>query len=262
MVEKQLDNLMGSAHVQKFEEFRLLIRAWRARLRDQKSELAALRRHIKPGDIVCDVGANKGSYTYWLSRWAGSGRVVAFEPQPEFARMLVKNCAKLHMENVTVEQQAVCHTSGTMSLFIPVDHKPGASLSKPDVSHEVIEVKTTSLDGYFTSGQHISALKIDVEGAEFDVLRGAERILKQDRPLIVFECEQRHLPKGSLVTDVFEFLVGLGYDGCFVCRGDLLPIADFDVSTHQSQSGEWFWKEKGYCNNFVFWPKGVKGAMT
>lgn len=238
--------------MRRFDTSRFLIRAWRARLRDQKSELGAIRRHIRSGDIVCDVGANKGSYTYWLARWSGTGQVVAFEPQPDLAARLAKNCSKLGLKNVIVERQAAYSACGVQKFFIPDGHQPAASLSRPDGPFASLEVRTTSLDAYFTSEQRISVLKIDVEGSEFHVLKGAGRILQQDRPLIVFECEQRHLPQGVSVSDVFSFLFDLGYEGSFVCRGKLLPINLFDVTSHQKQDGEWFWKDKGYCNNFVF----------
>jgi hypothetical protein len=67
----------------------------------------------------------------------------------------------------------------------------------------------------------------------------------------VFECENRHLAPGS-VQDVFSYLAGLGYEGSFVRSNRLFPIAKFDAAIHQRQDGEWFWKSKDYCNNFVF----------
>jgi hypothetical protein len=56
------------------ESVRFRIRALKARLRDQRAELDAIGAHLRPGDIVCDVGANKGSFIYWLSRWVRDGR--------------------------------------------------------------------------------------------------------------------------------------------------------------------------------------------
>jgi predicted methyltransferase len=84
---------------------RFLWRAFKARWRDQRAELSIIRDHISPGDTVCDVGAHKGTYTYWLSRWVGnSGRVLAFEPQPSLAAYL-RRTVPLH--NVVVEQKAL-----------------------------------------------------------------------------------------------------------------------------------------------------------
>jgi hypothetical protein len=108
-----------------------------------------------------------------------------------------------------------------------------------------------ALDDYFSESDKVTLLKIDVEGAEFAVLKGAERILRQHAPLLVFECENRHLAPGN-VQDVFSYLGGFGYEGSFVWCNRVLPISRFDAAVHQRQDGEWFWKSKDYCNNFIF----------
>ena len=233
---------------------RFRIRALKAGLRDARAELAAIRRHLRPGDIACDIGANKGSFIYWLSRWVGHGRVVAFEPQPELARSTADACRAIKLRNVKVEAKAVYSHGGDQDLFVPEGHQPGASLhrkAQEAASFTTLSVPLVSLDEYFGENDRVTLLKIDVEGAEFGVLRGAERILRQHAPLLVFECENRHLAPGN-VQDLFSYLEGLGYQGSFISRGRLLPIAEFDAAVHQRQDGEWFWKSRDYCNNFVF----------
>lgn len=229
---------------------RFTVRALRARYRDQKGELTALRRHIRNGDIVCDVGANKGSYIYWLARWCGAGRVIAFEPQPFLARRLSDICSALRLRNVVVEPKAVYSIDGSLDLFVPEGHQPGASLLQPSAEFTTVKVPTITLDSYFGETPRVAALKIDVEGAEFHVLKGAEGILRRWRPMILVECESRHL--SCSIDDVFAYLRSLGYRGRFI-RGDkILPLEDFDPAVHQRQEGEWFWKQPGYCNNFIF----------
>lgn len=236
------------------ESARFRIRALKARLRDQKAEFDVIRRHLRPGDIACDIGANKGSFTYWLSSWCRDGRVIAFEPQPELARSLADVCRKTGLRNVTVEAKAVYSHSDRKDLFVPTGHQQGASLVRKTLeadSFTSISVQLVSLDEYFDEHEKVGLLKIDAEGAEFEILKGAERILRQHAPLLVFECENRHIEPGS-VLDVFSHLEGLGYEGSFVCRNRLLPISKFDATVHQRQDGEWFWKSKDYCNNFIF----------
>ncbi len=234
---------------------RFAIRAWKARFRDHLAEMSVIKRHIKPGDTVCDVGANKGSFVYWLSRWVGtSGRVVAFEAQNDLAGRLDRICKATSLLNVKVEAKAVDATSGRRELYIPVRHQPGASLNRPDLPDDEIVtagVATVALDDYFGVDQRISVLKVDVEGAELGVFAGAARILANCRPLLVFECENRHLNGGS-VKDVFAHLESFGYGGHFVRAGRLLPMSRFDEAIHQRRDGEWFWKRKDYCNNFIF----------
>lgn len=230
-------------------------RAFKARFRDQVAELKTIKRAVRPDDTVCDIGANKGSYTYWLSRWVPRGRVIAFEPQAELAAYLQRACVSMGIKNVTVEPKAVYSQSGTLDLFIPGGKdSPGATLSAKAASPEEgrrVSVPVVALDEYFPPETRIGVLKIDVEGAEKGVFEGARRILTQQSPLLVFECENRHLEAGSVV-DVFRFLEGLGYAGEFICGRSLRPLAEFDPSLHQKQTGEKYWDAKDYCNNFVF----------
>jgi FkbM family methyltransferase len=236
------------------ESLRFRIRGLKALLRDQRAEFSVIRRHLRPGDIACDIGANKGSFIYWLSRWVRNGRVIAFEPQPDLARHLTDICRVIRLCNVKVEAKAVYSHSGDQDLFLPEGHQPGASLHHKAVeaqSFTTLSVPVVSLDDYFDENDKVTLLKIDVEGAELEVLKGAERILRQHAPLLVFECENRHLAPGN-VEDVFCYLRELGYEGSFISRNQLFPITEFDAAVHQRQDGKWFWKSGDYGNNFVF----------
>jgi len=190
------------------ESIRFRVRALKARFRDQKAEFGIIRRRLLPGDIVCDIGANKGGFIYWLSCWVRDGRVVAFEPQPELARDLVNVCRAIKLRNVKVEAKAVYSHSGDQDLFLPTGHQPCASLHQTALeagSFTTLSVPLISLDEYFKETDRVALLKIDVEGAELEVLKGAERILRQHAPLLVFECENRHLAPSN-VGDVFPTL--------------------------------------------------------
>jgi hypothetical protein len=113
-------------------------------------------------------------------------------------------------------------------------------------------VRTYALDGFLSERQHrVSFIKCDVEGAELEVFRGAEGILRNDRPALLFECECRHHANGR-IDGVFEFLAGMGYVGQFFDDGRLRPIREFDASEHQRTDGDRFFDERGYCNNFAF----------
>ena len=233
---------------------RFVIRGLKARFRDERAELKTIRRHVTSTDIVCDIGANKGAFTFWLALWCGDGRVIAFDPQAEIADRLASDCKLLNFSNVTVEPIGVYSKSGVEQLSVPHGHSPGAAIGSAvtsSVKSVSVPVRVVALDDYFAASEKISLLKIDVEGAELHVLKGAERILKTSWPLLVFECENRHLGGGS-VDDVISYLMSLGYRGSFVRRGRLRPISEFDASIHQRTEGEWFWKSRDYCNNFIF----------
>jgi FkbM family methyltransferase len=241
-----------------------LVRGLKARYLTQRIEFRLIRQHVRSTDTVCDIGANKGSFVFWLSRWCRKGRVVAFEPQPQFAQLLGRLTRDFKLDNVTVEQKAVFSKPGQADLFVPKGHSPGASLVSKTVGasdFETISVPMLRLDDYFDQHQRITFMKVDVEGAELEVFKGAERILRELSPLLIFECENRHLD-GARVEDVFAYLNALGYAGHFVAGNRLLPVSNFDAAIHQRQNGEWFWKAKGYYNNFVFSKSPLPGMQS
>lgn len=236
-------------------KLRFLHRAYKARYRDQRAELRALVEALSPGDVAVDVGANKGSYLLWLSRAVVDGRVVAFEPQPGLADYLTRACAAAGLRNVTVEACGVSNAEGTRTLFVPgSSDSPSAtfeSVSPGSESVRSVTVPVVTLDRYLArETRRVRAIKIDVEGHELSVLRGATEVLREHRPRLVMECESRHLA-GADVATVLEFLRSLAYDGHFVHRARLVPISEFRSEVHQRPVGAEYWKSRDYCNNFV-----------
>jgi FkbM family methyltransferase len=235
---------------------RFWYRALRARWRDQRAEIAALSAAIRPGDAAADVGANKGSYLPWLSRAAGPGRVVAFEPQPALAAYLARACRAAGLANVAVEAAGVSDRPGRLVLHVPGTGgpSPGASFEPAVAAQSAgrdVTVPVVSLDEYFRAEpRRVAAIKVDVEGHELAVLRGAVEVLEKHAPLVVFECEARHAGVDGLRA-ALAFFAERRYDGFFVSRGRLAPVAQFDPAVHQKRSEGRFWAAPGYCNNFV-----------
>jgi FkbM family methyltransferase len=207
---------------------------------------------LRPGDIVVDVGAYKGGYTYWMRRAVGgSGSVFAFEPQPGLAAYLRQCVRDFGWRNVHVEEIALSSGRGERALFVPDDGpSPGASLvgaSLPEGSAGY-PVHTETLDAYLDARDleaPVRLIKCDVEGHELDVFRGATRLLERDRPPILFECEARHLTDRSM-ADVFGYLESFGYRGLFFWKGEQLAVSAFDVARHQVEG------RRPYSNNFLF----------
>lgn len=237
---------------------RFVYRALRARLRDERAEIRALRAALRPGDTAVDVGANKGSYTWWMRlAVGGSGRVLAIEPQPELAAYLRAACGGLGWDNVEIVEAAASDRAGRATLRVPgAGVSPGASLEPgPAGGGDAREIacETVRLDDLVREAGvgRVALVKVDVEGHELAVFRGAERILERDRPALLFECEARHLG-GRSPAEVFEFLAARGYEGCFFSPAGPRPIAEFDAARHQSRGPGRFWKAPGYVNNFFF----------
>ena len=235
---------------------RFYYRALRARWRDQRAEVAALTGAIGAGEVAVDVGANKGSYLPWLARAAAPGPVVAFEPQPDLAAYLSRVCRAAGLSNVVVEAAGVSETSGTLTLHVPGEGRPSPGASfEPSVAalspgRDVL-APVVSLDEYFRGEpRRVAAIKVDVEGHELAVLRGAEGVLARHAPLVVFESEARHAGEEGLAA-ALAFFSGRGYEGWFVRRGRLVPVGQFDPSADQARGEGRFWDAPGYCNNFV-----------
>jgi FkbM family methyltransferase len=235
---------------------RFLYRGLRARCRDQRAEIGALVGAIRPGETAVDVGTNKGSFLPSLSRAAGPGRVVAFEPQPALAEYLRRACRAARLTNVVVEAAGVSDRAGSLTL-----HVPGTGAPSPGASFEPrvaalspgrdLPVPVVTLDEYFGSeAARIAAIKVDVEGHELAVLRGAQAILDRHAPLVVLECEARHAGEDGVLATL-RFFAERGYGGRFVRRGRLVPVREFDPALHQRRSGGRFWDSPDYCNNFV-----------
>jgi FkbM family methyltransferase len=164
---------------------------------------------------------------------------------------LSRLCTRFSLGNVVIERSAVDASSGVRELFVPDGHQPSGSLLKPKGTSQAIKVQTVALDDYLSDNEHVSAIKIDVEGTELDVLLGAKRTLSRCMPLLVVECD-RHLTSIDRMKETFALLSDLGYSGAFVNEKKLLPLSSFNLDLHQNTEGEWFWKKRGYCNNFVF----------
>lgn len=235
---------------------RFLYRAMKARFRDQGAEIRAVLRELSAGDVAIDVGANKGAYTYWMRRAVGAGgSVFAFEPQPGLARYLESVRARMRWKNVVVREFALSDSAGPRSLHVPGwENSPGASLEEAAAAApgaRIREVAADTLDHQLEGAGPVAFVKVDVEGHELAVFRGAVRTLEGSRPTLLFECEARHLG-GRSPREVFRFLEGFGYRGAFFSPEGLRPVDEFDPAVHQRHGPGRFWEAAGYCNNFLF----------
>lgn len=145
-----------------------------------------LRQNVKPGATVLDLGAHMGLFSVVMSQLVGKeGRVYSFEPTPS-TRSVLKEVVKINGcdHNVRVRSEAVSKQKGTFFFYDTGDLVSNAnSLVQTDRSANKIEVNAVSLDE-FAEEQNavINCLKIDVEGAELDLLEGAKNVFKKMRP--------------------------------------------------------------------------------
>jgi FkbM family methyltransferase len=201
------------------------------------AEVEFMRKLLKPGDIVFDVGANGGLFTVIAAKKVGdSGHVYAFEPGERELELLRHNIEINHLKNVTVIAAAVGDKIGSTQLAISCD---GAlnSLRQTDHPKQQIEgwqpVKMLTLDSVIQEFKipQVEFIKIDVEGAEKLVIAGANILLSSNTPpVILFESSDLNARCfGYAVRDLIaEFIENKYAINHFDESGYLTPICSED----------------------------------
>ena len=144
-------------------------------------EYRAFKADVSPGDVTLDVGANLGAYSLLFAQWVGAtGHVYAFEPAPEARRGLERHVRLNRCEDrVTISADAISAARGVVRFRASGPHGDNhiVTTDVPDAGDR-IQVRTTSIDE-FCSTHHLgpALIKIDVEGAELDVLKGARQTI-------------------------------------------------------------------------------------
>lgn len=178
-----------------------------------------LRSRIKPGDLVVDIGANFGLHTLYAAHLVSeSGQVVAFEPVPANLALLRRN---LHLSKLTdrvdIQAAAVSNSrEATLEIFCPDEAVAvTASLANETGAGTPVQVANLRLEEFeFPDGRAPAVIKIDVEGAEFEVLKGARGLLARDSPVLLIEIHEYALGDfRTSVTELETFLADLGYYG-------------------------------------------------
>ena len=201
-----------------FEDAHFLVRCLRYRLHTEKLPLKTLMLLDLEGATVVDIGANKGIYCFWLSRAVGpTGRVLAFEPQPEMVRYIEARKSGFDLRNVTMFDTALSDAPGLASLARQRVGDGSASL-EPDRAGGLpaIQVKLKMLDEVEDVAD-VRFIKCDVEGHELSAFSGARRVIETYRPVVQFESV------GPNSADLFAFFEGLGYLGTMYLDNQYLP---------------------------------------
>jgi FkbM family methyltransferase len=220
----------------------------RAAFKQHEPERALLPALCDPARTGLDIGAALGAYTWPLSRLCAC--CIAFEPNPNQARYLARALGN----KARVETVALSDHDGEVELVIPLEHgnnqaglatiAPGAWLDGVPVRR--ITVAMRRLDSFDLAPAGF--IKLDVEGHELAVLRGASQLLTRNRPNLLIELEER-FGEGTIAR-VREFLTPLGYQGLYLEGKSLRSIATFNPSLHQQMA---HWGTPGaYINNFIF----------
>jgi FkbM family methyltransferase len=180
--------------------------------------------------VVFDLGAQTGAFSlmagyFPLSQW------YAFEPIAEAAAQLTRNCMLNEIDNVSVHQVAVADYSGVTTMSMPDRANWGLSTIgatplrfKPMITRAVPVI---TLDAFVE--QHniprVHFMKLDTEGSEYYILRGAQRMLERDHPIIIMEYNETNMRQcGVNKEDLHALLYSLGYTWQLVSTEDILCI--------------------------------------
>lgn len=190
----------------------------------EKAEQIFYIQHLLPGMVVFDVGANTGELTLLFSRFVGpTGQVHAFEASPETFTRLKSIVDLAGNKNIQLNSCAVADRVGTVQLHIydrqhagwtTLADRPLANYGIDLMPVKTEEVEATTVDAYCERNgiNQIDLLKIDVEGAEYQVLLGAEKILREQRvKCCVFEFGQTTFDMGVRPEQIQDIMNRCGY---------------------------------------------------
>jgi FkbM family methyltransferase len=191
-------------------------------------EARILHCFVSEGSVCLDIGANFGQYLSLLSPLAGrSGQVHGFEPVPNSLSVCGKLIRMQGLANVTLHGIALSDREGVSEMTIPIGHQGrllyDCSSIRTQTQHSdqvfgaqsVDGIRTTTLDRWVSENAipSVDFIKIDTEGAELRILRGASQVLSQHKPALLIETVNKHLARyGDSVESLLAHLRGLGYD--------------------------------------------------
>lgn len=164
---------------------------------------------LEPQDRCVDAGANAGAVLDLLVRLAPEGDHVAFEPIPALAQRLRGR----FNGNVDIREAALADAPGHITFQYFPDHPDCSGITPLVTLSEArpLEVRTTTLDEELADGPPVQLIKMDIEGAELSALRGARQVLREQRPLIVFEHTLAAARNGVSSRELADLLRGDHY---------------------------------------------------
>ena len=200
---------------------------------------ALIRRHLRPGMTFVDVGANKGDFTLLAARLAGdSGRVISIEPEPENHSILQRSIALNDYTNINVMRIALSDRDGVADLQIG-STSGSHTLSAEFMGSRTVEVPIRTLDGVLSKQQleSVDMIKIDVQGLELAVLRGAAETLRSNPRIILLLDLPKQSEKRLAISEYlaqFDFTYFPESDEDAPTRD--LPAQSFEIAAMRAQS--------------------------
>jgi FkbM family methyltransferase len=221
-------------------------------------EMALLPLFLKKDSVFFDIGSNIGSFIYIAQQHINPNQVYGFEPIPVLYKRLKKifpstHLNRLALSNITQQTEfkipKINHktylTRGTLNVTFNENNESG---------YELIKVNTQTLDKFIDENNipKIDLIKIDVEGHEFELLKGAEKTLEKHKPILIIEIEQRH--HNFDISIIIDYIKNFNYE-CFYFNKSQLELQNLNVHPSKLQDTDNSNHSKSYVQNFVFIPK-------
>jgi len=194
----------------------------------EPNETEVIKRYVRTGDTVVDVGANIGYHTLLFAKLVGpDGKVFAFEPEPATFTLLTKNSAVNAYQNVQLINKAGMDTTRVTRLYLATSNLADHRIYDSGEQRQWIEISAVKLDDYFEAYEsHIDFIKMDIQGAEGLALQGMRYLLRTHRRVkILTEFWPAGLRKCG--TDAVWYLRSLAELGFRLCRiRDSAPLTE------------------------------------
>lgn len=221
-------------------------RALRNKGRYERDWTAWMREHVGPGMQVVDVGANIGYYSVLLASLVGpSGRVVACEPDPGNAGLLRRAVAENGFSHVTVVEAAVTGIEGRATLYQDTSWHGVHSLARENTVNPGdgrVDVATVTLDALMRDmAAPVDFVKMDAQGAEADILRGARRLLGQTHARLLMEVWPFGIRGlGADLSALVDTLLASGFSASTLEKSrELVPIDGPAIAMRAAALGTW-----------------------
>ncbi len=201
----------------------------------ERYEADLVARLLADDDVFWDIGANVGYFTLVAATaLANRGQIVAFEPGKNAYARLTENITLNPFENIQTYPVAVSDREGEAVLHLTGDIADSSASLFPagggQTGHEVC--RTVALDQFLTAEnlRPPSLIKLDAEGAELAVLKGAQGLISQSPPLFLMEMEEKNLQAaGASKAAIRQFLESYGYRAAHLRKGRWYATADLDL---------------------------------
>ena len=196
-----------------------------------------LKSSVQQGSVVLDLGAHIGLFSTIAGKLVGSnGKVFAIEPAPSTWNVLTNTISINDFENIVVPvNQAMGKEVGTITFYVSeneVDNSNSLVSYKKDRKINGIEVSVNTIDNFVNENKllKVDFIKIDVEGAEYDALRGGVNVFRTLRPNFILAIHPLPiLEKGDRLEDIYDLLVSLNYK--IACNNSSISREAFCANT-------------------------------